>query len=81
MARRVVAVFEEPFTVDDQDVLMRPSIGVAVASTTEPDLAPESLIRRAEIAMNAAKRARSSDVYLFDAEMLHSDDVAGHAPR
>ncbi|TPG35255.1 bifunctional diguanylate cyclase/phosphodiesterase [Mycobacterium hodleri] len=70
IAHRVVAAFQEPFTVDGQEMLMRPSIGLAVAPEGEPDLEPDTLIERADIAMYAAKRARSSEVHTFHAEMV-----------
>jgi EAL domain-containing protein (putative c-di-GMP-specific phosphodiesterase class I) len=69
----VVEAFNQPFVVDGQEMLMRPSVGVAVAGPEEPELAPETLIRRADIAMYAAKRSRSSSVHTFSADMTMSD--------
>ncbi len=73
VAQRVSAAFDVPFSVDGQDVLLRPSIGVTVASMTEPDLVPDTVQRRAVIAMQAAKRARSREVHTFTADMLAAD--------
>ncbi|KGI67954.1 bifunctional diguanylate cyclase/phosphodiesterase [Mycolicibacterium rufum] len=70
VARRVSAAFDIPFTVDGHDILLRPSIGVTVASMSEPDLTPEVLRERAAIAMHAAKRARSPEVQTFSADMV-----------
>ena len=66
-------------------MLVRPSIGMAVAPEDEPDMAPEILIRRADMAMYAAKRSRSSEVHTFHAEMMliepdlveFADDTSG----
>ncbi len=73
IAHRVVTAFQEPFTVDGQAMLLCPSIGLAVAPGDEPDLAPDTLIQRADVAMYAAKRSRSSEVHTFHAEMVMSD--------
>ncbi|KRE31753.1 diguanylate phosphodiesterase [Mycobacterium sp. Soil538] len=76
VARRVSAAFDVPFTVDGHDILLRPSIGVTVASMSEPDLTPENLRERAAIAMQAAKRARSPEVHTFSADMVPADGAA-----
>lgn len=73
VAQDVSAAFDIPFTVDGQDILLRPSIGVTVAAMSEPDLVPDTLHRRAVIAMQAAKRARSREVHTFTADMLAAD--------
>ena len=44
------------------DMLIRPSIGVARALPTQPDLDPDTLMKRADIAMYAAKRSRVAQV-------------------
>ncbi|MGD9622855.1 MAG: putative bifunctional diguanylate cyclase/phosphodiesterase [Mycolicibacterium sp.] len=73
VAQRVDEAFDEPFVIDGQDLLIRPSIGVAVASADEVNLTPETLVRRADIAMYAAKRSRSPGVHTFHAELMLSD--------
>lgn len=70
VAHLIVEAFNEPFTVDGHEVLMRPSIGLAVAPDDEPDLSPDALLKRADVAMYAAKRARSSEVHAFHDDML-----------
>ncbi|MCV7176203.1 EAL domain-containing protein [Mycolicibacterium sphagni] len=70
VAHRVVEAFEEPFIVDGQELLIRPSVGLAVAEADEPDLTAEDLLKRADIAMYSAKRSRTGGVHLFNAEML-----------
>lgn len=79
VAQRVSAAFDVPFTVDGQDILLRPSIGVTVATMSEPELTPENLRERAAIAMQAAKRARSPEVHTFSADMVPADG-AGRRP-
>ena len=46
VAHRVVAAFEEPFVIDGQQLLMRPSVGLAVASSANPDLSADQLLSR-----------------------------------
>ena len=82
VAQRVIEAFNMPFDVDGQSILMNPSVGVAVAPADEPELTPEALISRAEMAMHAAKRSRSSRVHTFSADMMVTDpDATGSAAR
>ncbi len=69
IAQRVVESFNEPFIVDGQHMLLRPSVGVAVAPSQDLEMTPQTLIRRADAAMHAAKRSRSPSVHTFNADM------------
>ena len=69
VAGRVVEAFDQPFVIDGEKMLLRPSVGIAVASSDEPDLAPEALMKRADMAMYAAKRSRSSGLHSFSPDM------------
>jgi diguanylate cyclase (GGDEF)-like protein len=69
VAHRVIEVLDEPFIVDGQQLLMRPSVGLAVASAEDPDLTAEGLFKQADLAMYTAKRARSGGVHVFSPEM------------
>jgi diguanylate cyclase len=69
IAERVVEAFGKPFLIYGENVPMRLSVGVAVAGPDEPELAPETLLRRAEVAMNAAKRADSPALYTYSPEL------------
>ena len=75
-AQRVLDAFTRPFRIDGQDMLLHPSVGLAVASPAEPDLDAAMLVKRADIAMYAAKRARSTQVRVFDADMPATDPDA-----
>jgi diguanylate cyclase (GGDEF)-like protein len=80
IAKSVLEAFEEPFVIDGQEMLLRPSVGMAVTSSAEPDLTPEGLVTRADLAMYAAKRSRSSGVLTFSTDMMLVDpDVMGEA--
>jgi diguanylate cyclase (GGDEF)-like protein len=69
VAGRVVEAFDQPFVIDGEKMLVRPSVGIAVASSDEPDLAAEALMKRADMAMYAAKRSRSSGLHSFSPDM------------
>ena len=82
VAGRVVEAFDQPFVIDGEKMLLRPSVGIAVASSDEPDLAPEALMKRADMAMYAAKRSRSSGLHSFSPDMaLGGPDVMELAGR
>jgi diguanylate cyclase (GGDEF)-like protein len=86
VAGRVVEAFDQPFVIDGEKMLVRPSVGIAVASSDEPDLAPEALMRQADMAMYAAKHSRSSGMHSFSPDMALAApdlmDLAGRAtPR
>lgn len=66
IAERVVDAFDEPFVLHGEHILLRPSVGVAAASSGEAEVAPETMVKRAETAMAVAKRSRSSRVHVFD---------------
>jgi diguanylate cyclase (GGDEF)-like protein/PAS domain S-box-containing protein len=62
-AERTLAAFEEPFTVDGEDVHVSASVGIAVARESD---SPEALIRDADLAMHRAKQRGRGRVELFD---------------
>ena len=76
VAQRVARAFDEPFVIDGQEMLMCPSIGMATTSTEEPRLTPDALVHRADLAMYAAKRQRSSGVHTFDLDMIANASVS-----
>jgi len=51
-AERIAMAFTEPLTIRDQSVVIRPSVGIAVA---ERGVSAEQLLRNADVAMYAAK--------------------------
>jgi len=73
VAETVVDAFNEPFVLDGQEILVRPSLGMAVASSTEPELTSGALLKRADIAMYAAKRSRTSGVHTYSPDMTLVD--------
>ncbi len=73
VAHRVVAAFEEPFVIDGQQLLMRPSVGLAVASSANPDLSADQLLKQADVAMYSAKRSKSGGLHTFTPDMALAD--------
>uniref|UniRef100_A0A5Q5BJ25 Diguanylate cyclase/phosphodiesterase n=2 Tax=unclassified Mycobacterium TaxID=2642494 RepID=A0A5Q5BJ25_MYCSS len=70
IAHRIMEAFDSPFHVEGESLLMRPSVGLAVAAPDD-ELEPsgEQLFRRADAAMYAAKRSRTEGVHVFSPEM------------
>jgi len=78
VVHRVVEAFDAPFTVDGHRLLVRPSIGLAVAADDERDVSGEDLFKRADAAMYVAKRGRTEGVHEFTREMaMVYPDAAG----
>ncbi|UXA20922.1 EAL domain-containing protein [Mycobacterium sp. SMC-4] len=75
----VMQTFEEPFTVGGQQVSMRCRIGVAVAPPDDPDLTPAILMKRADHAVQAAKRSYStSRMCNYDIDLMRSGGSVEH---
>jgi len=67
IAEKIVQAIGRPFTIDDQPITVNMSIGIAVFPQHADDA--DTLTRRADVAMYAAKRARSGfSVYSMDQE-------------
>lgn len=73
VAQRVVQVFDEPFLIEGHDILMRPSVGLAVAAAEGVDISADALMKQADVAMYSAKRTRSSGVHSFTPDMYLVD--------
>src|SRR5437879_361557 len=76
IAEKIVEAVGKPFTIDDQPITVNMSIGIAVFPQHADDA--DALTRRADVAMYAAKRARSGfSVYSVDQE---GGDNGGRLP-
>lgn len=78
VAHRVVQAFDEPFLIDGRDLMVKPSVGLAVIPD-DSEISPDALLKQADVAMYSAKRSRSGGVHTFTAEMhlLDSDERGG----
>jgi GGDEF domain-containing protein len=63
IAHRVLQAFDEPFIIDGQQLLIRPSVGMAVASADDSELSADALLKQADVAMYSAKRRRTGGVH------------------
>ena len=70
VAHHVVAAFADPFVVDGYELRLCPSAGLAVANSEGPRLTADDLLKRADLAMYAAKRGRITGVHIYS-----DDDV------
>src|SRR5437660_9490 len=76
IAEKIVEAVGKPITIDDQPITVNMSIGIAVFPQHADDA--DALTRRADVAMYAAKRARSGfSVYSVDQE---GGDNGGRVP-
>jgi diguanylate cyclase (GGDEF)-like protein/PAS domain S-box-containing protein len=76
IAEKILQAIDKPFTIDEQPISITVSIGIAVFPQHADDA--EALTRRADVAMYAAKRARSGfSVYSLDQE---GGDTGGRVP-
>ncbi len=69
VANRVIDIFDEPFTIDGQELLIRPSVGLAVAAAEDPGVSADGLLKQADVAMYSAKRAAAGGVHTFTPDM------------
>jgi diguanylate cyclase (GGDEF)-like protein/PAS domain S-box-containing protein len=67
LARRIVDVIGAPFHVDEHDVVVSASIGIAVAPHDGAD--PDNLLKYADMALYAAKTDGRRTYRFFEAEM------------
>ncbi len=64
VAERLQAVLAVPWVV--QDYLITPSMSVGIASTEDAELTVDELLRRADLAMYAAKSSSERSITIFD---------------
>ncbi len=79
VAHRVVQAFDEPFLIDGRDLMVKPSVGLAVIPADDSEISPDVMLKQADVAMYSAKRSRSGGVHTFTADMhlLDSDERGG----
>ena len=82
-AERIMALFTEPFSIDERRVWLRASIGIAIESITASSA--EALLRDADTAKNVAKNQGKDRIVVFQ-ETMHADalerlDLQGELKR
>jgi EAL domain-containing protein (putative c-di-GMP-specific phosphodiesterase class I) len=66
IARRMVAAFDLPFVINGYELLIRPSVGIAVAERAST---AEQLLKHAGIAVKSAKSSDAGGIRTFTADM------------
>jgi EAL domain-containing protein (putative c-di-GMP-specific phosphodiesterase class I) len=69
IARRMVEAFDLPFVINGYELLIRPSVGIAVTEPDHTGVTPEQLLKHAGIAMNSAKSSEAGGIRVFTPEM------------
>ncbi len=64
-AQRVVKAFDLSFVIDGEELLVRPSVGLAVPALNDSAVTADEVLRQADVAMQAAKRSRSGRLVTF----------------
>jgi len=68
-ARRVLAELRIPFELEDRQVVISASVGIAVRESPEDPKDPHELLSRADLAMYVAKRRGKNQYEVFDLAM------------
>lgn len=71
-ARKINALFEKPFVIEDQSIYTSTSIGIAIAPVDSTN--PMTLTRYADIAMYESKKTGRNQYTLFDDELINADE-------
>lgn len=67
VARRILKVFEKPFLLEDKELLITPSIGIATASDKSIDA--QTILRYADLAMYKAKESGKNRYWIYQSDM------------
>jgi diguanylate cyclase (GGDEF)-like protein len=67
LARRIIDVVSEPYSIDSQHLVIGASVGIAIASGKDAD--PDQLLKNADLAMYRAKADGRGAYRIFEQEM------------
>lgn len=70
VAHRVAEALDRPFTVAGQELIIRASMGLAVADPDDCGITTAELLQRSDVARVAAKKSRVPGVHAFAPEMV-----------
>jgi diguanylate cyclase (GGDEF)-like protein len=73
LALRILQAIERPFSVDGHDINVGTSIGIALAPQDGDD--PKDLLKKADLALYAAKGEGRNDFRMFQPEMVKAADI------
>jgi EAL domain-containing protein (putative c-di-GMP-specific phosphodiesterase class I) len=77
LAHRMLAALAEPIMLADRQLRVHASLGVATVSSSDPPIDGQELLKRADLAMYAAKRSGKFTVAAYTPELrdLHFDNL------
>jgi diguanylate cyclase (GGDEF)-like protein len=77
LAQRILTDLAAPIMLADRQLRVRASIGVATIASTDPPVDGQELLKRADVAMYAAKRSGKFTVAAYSPELrdLHVDNL------
>ncbi len=82
-AARVLETFQPPFLINGQPLTMHASLGLSSANASATDITADTLLKRADLALYAAKHAGGRNLQIFTPD-LHLPDQAAqlqdHSP-
>jgi diguanylate cyclase (GGDEF)-like protein/PAS domain S-box-containing protein len=73
-AERILAAFAEPFTIDGEPLSIALSVGITLSGS---DAGAEELLRRADLALYAAKRAGKRRIELYEPGLERGASASG----
>lgn len=76
LAHRVMSAFDRPFVITGQEVMVHPSVALAVTEAGESEVTADELLRRTDLAMDSAKKSWVGGVHVFTRGMRLDDDAA-----
>lgn len=72
VAERIFGALAQPFEIEEREILVRASIGIALSGELGGGLCAEDLLRHADLAMYVAKARGKERFELFEATMLEA---------
>ncbi|MCW2522767.1 MAG: putative rane protein [Frankiales bacterium] len=80
-AARVLETFQPPFTVGGRPLAMHASVGLTIATAEATDVAADDLLKQADLALYAAKKAGGSDLHIYTPQLrLAAGDLTRELP-
>jgi diguanylate cyclase len=70
IAHRVMQEFNRPFELDGHDVIIRPSVGLAIATAGDSTTSADVMLKQADMAMYSAKRSTAGGVHIFKPDII-----------
>jgi diguanylate cyclase (GGDEF)-like protein len=73
IAHRVVQEFTKSFALDGNELIIRPSVGLAIVTAADLTTSADVMLKHADMAMYSAKRSRTGDVHTFTPDIVSGE--------